>query len=326
MTDYQDMLPEGWDAEQQLREAQDLDERRAPYDRVIGDPKASDVTTHTKPMDSGHHGTGGGLRFNAGKLRYDLVPAYAQDQYVRVLTAGARKYAERNWEKGMKWSNVLASMKRHIAAIERGEDRDPETGELHSAHVMCNAAFITEYYKIYPQGDDRPHTYLNPPRVGLDIDEVCASFTKAYCAKYELPIPDSWMFDPKIGKRFEEIAREHPAFWDELEPHCDPKTLRFEPSAYITARAIGSDIEGWLSRHGFPVAPVVRANGPEGKVAACREHKIDIFVDDHYDNFVALNRAGICCYLMDAPHNQRYEVGHKRLHSLAELPFFQQAA
>ena len=67
---------------------------------------------------------GGGLRHNTGKLRYDLVPAYAQEQYVRVLTRGAQKYAERNWERGMKWSTCLASLKRHIAAYERGEDRE----------------------------------------------------------------------------------------------------------------------------------------------------------------------------------------------------------
>lgn len=58
-----------------------------------------------------------GLRFNEGKTRYDLVPAFAQEQYARVLTKGAQKYAERNWERGMKWSKVIASLERHLAAI-----------------------------------------------------------------------------------------------------------------------------------------------------------------------------------------------------------------
>ena len=102
-----------------------------------------------------------GLRFNTGKTRHDLVPSYAQEQYAKVMTFGSTKYAERNWEKGMKWSKVLASLERHLQAIKRGEDYDPETLLLHSAHIMCNAAFITEYYKIYPEGDDRPHSYLS---------------------------------------------------------------------------------------------------------------------------------------------------------------------
>ena len=55
-----------------------------------------------------------GLRFNQGKTRHDLVPVFAQEQYARVLTKGSEKYAERNWEFGMKWSKVIASMKRHI--------------------------------------------------------------------------------------------------------------------------------------------------------------------------------------------------------------------
>ena len=43
------------------------------------------------------------------------------------------------------------------------------------------------------------------------------------------------------------------------------------------------------------------------------------FVDDKFENFVELNKNGICCFLMDAPHNQRYDVGHKRIKSLKEL-------
>jgi len=39
---------------------------------------------------------GGGSRFNAGKTRYDLAPAFAQDVYAQVLTFGKDKYGERN--------------------------------------------------------------------------------------------------------------------------------------------------------------------------------------------------------------------------------------
>lgn len=275
------------------------------------------------PINPGQPGTGGGLRYNAGKLRYDLVPAYAQEQYVKVLTRGAQKYADRNWEAGMKWSNVLSSMKRHLAAIEQGEDYDPETGELHSAHVMCNAAFLTEYYKIYPQGDDRPHAYLHQPRVGLDIDEVLAGFLVAYCEKYALPTPTSWLFDHQLSARLQQLDTDYPEFWRELKPKLSPAELPFEPVVYITARPLATGVVDWLVRHGFPAAPAVHAKGPQGKVEACRAYNVDLFVDDSYNNFVALNQAGICCYLMDAPHNQRYQVGHKRLLALKDLPIFQ---
>ena len=319
---YVDTLPENWT---ELSENERLQEQKR-----INNPEKSgrpiiDVVAHNKneTIDLGTRPTGGGLRFNAGKLRHDLVPAFAQEQYVRVLTKGASKYADRNWEAGMKWSTVLASMKRHIAAIEAGEDYDPETGELHAAHVMCNAGFLAQYYKIYPQGDDRPHQYLRHPRVGLDIDEVLAYFIEAYCERYQLSIPTSWNFDTQLLARLDEIMAEDPTFWHNLKPRVSPEALPFEPAAYITARPLNTGVVEWLTKHGFPVAPVVHAaHGPEGKVKACQELGIEIFVDDHYDNFVALNRAGICCYLMDAPHNRRYNVGHKRLLQLADLPFY----
>ena len=36
-----------------------------------------------------------GQRFNEGKTRHDLAPAYAQEQYAKVLTLGSIKYAAR---------------------------------------------------------------------------------------------------------------------------------------------------------------------------------------------------------------------------------------
>lgn len=98
---------------------------------------------------------GTGKRFNEGKPDYTLAPEYAQRCYVDVLMKGAEKYGADNWKRGMAWKTVIASLERHLWAIKEGEDYDKESGLLHSAHIMCNAAFLTEYYKIYPQGDNR---------------------------------------------------------------------------------------------------------------------------------------------------------------------------
>ncbi len=123
---------------------------------------------------------GSAVRFNQNKIRYDLLPAFAQEQYASVLTFGAKKYGDHNWKKGMQWTTVLASLERHLEAIKKGEDYDKETGFLHSAHVMCNAGFLTEYYKIYPQGDDRKCSILNLPNIAIEVDGVLRdSFTDA---------------------------------------------------------------------------------------------------------------------------------------------------
>ena len=263
---------------------------------------------------------GQGLRFNEGKTRHDLVPAFAQEQYAKVLTKGAEKYAQRNWEKGMPWSKVTASLKRHVLAFERGEDYDPETGLLHMAHVMCNAAFLTEYYRIYPQGDDRPHAYLDAPRIGLDIDEVIADFVGAMIERFpEIGDRSEYWNCPRLSKYFGEIAGDWEFFLN-IKPRVD--TLPFEPAAYITSRTIESGItQKWLDAHGFPKAKLITVGHNKSKVEAAKEANIDIFVDDRFENFTELSKAGICCFLMDAPHNQRYDVGFKRITDLKQLAY-----
>lgn len=264
-----------------------------------------------------------GLRFNQGKTRYDLVPAFAQEQYARVLTEGASKYAERNWENGMSWSKVLASLERHLAAIKRGEDYDPETGLLHSAHVMCNAAFLTEYYKIYPQGDDRPHAYLERPKVGLDIDEVLCDWLGGWLEYWNIKdVPTSWFFDRKIMERFDSMRKKKQLnkFYLGLKPLINPMDIPFEPHCYVTSRPIPTEVtEEWLDLHGFPARPVHTVGIEKTKVQILQENNVEIFVDDRYENFVDINNAGICCFLMDREHNQRYDVGYRRIKSLSEL-------
>ena len=94
------------------------------------------------------------FRTNENKLRYDLCPAIAQREYAKVWTQGLEKYPERNWEKGFAFSVVIASAMRHLEAIRLGEMIDEESGLLHSAHLMANAAMLTEFYFTHPELND----------------------------------------------------------------------------------------------------------------------------------------------------------------------------
>jgi hypothetical protein len=49
---------------------------------------------------------------------------------------------------------------RHLAAWQRGEENDAESGLPHLAHAMCNLRMLTLYAENYPQGDDRPPAEL----------------------------------------------------------------------------------------------------------------------------------------------------------------------
>lgn len=266
-----------------------------------------------------------GLRFNEDKDRWDLMHPKAQAGLARVLTKGAKKYAERNWEKGMSWSKVIASLKRHLAAIEKGEDYDLESGELHADHLQCNAHFLSAYYSIYPQGDDRQHQYLKHPRIGLDIDEVLCKWSQGWCERWDIEKQTAWVFDRNIFQRFEDMRStgELNSFYSSLEVLTQPEDIPFEPHVYVTARPVDSHItEEWLDRNGFPHKPVITVECGTSKVQAIKESGCEVFIDDRFENFVELNNAGICTYLLTAPHNIRYNVGHKRINSLKDLPWF----
>lgn len=102
------------------------------------------------------------LRFNEDKLDYSLLEPYAIQELVRVFHEGAKKYEPNNWlNGGMDYSKMLASLKRHIAAFELGEDIDPETGCHHMAQAAWNALGIVTYSKYFPENDDRIIHKLN---------------------------------------------------------------------------------------------------------------------------------------------------------------------
>jgi len=243
------------------------------------------------------------------------------EELAKVFTKGAEKYAERNWEKGMSWQSVLASLERHKEAFKKGEDYDKETGLLHMAHVAWNALALVSYYSIYPQGDDRPHEYLNRPKIGLDIDDVLCDWCGAWAEKFNHPIPESWYFSYDVPDNFKSMNHEQlEDFYLNIPRKIDPKDIPFEPHCYITARSIRPEVTMmWLEKNGFPTRPVYSVPFGESKINVAKKSGIDIFVDDRFDNFVELNKEDICTYLLTAPHNERYNVGYKRINSLKEL-------
>lgn len=105
------------------------------------------------------------VRMDEGKVRMDLIPFDALDAIGRVLTKGLKKYTPRNWEHGMDWSRCQASLMRHFSAFSQGEDIDPETGELHTAHIACNAIYLLCYQLRKKGKDDRVKLRPAKPRV-----------------------------------------------------------------------------------------------------------------------------------------------------------------
>ena len=73
--------------------------------------------------------------------------------------AGSRKYADRNWEKGMPFSRYIDSAKRHIDKFIMGMD-----DEDHLSAAAWNILAIIHHEELgQTQFDDMPH-YLSKPR------------------------------------------------------------------------------------------------------------------------------------------------------------------
>lgn len=273
---------------------------------------------------------GTGERKNEGKLKYELLEPFAIEQIVKIFTKGSIKYAPFNWLKGMSWSKMIASMKRHISAFENGKDYDKDpncegcksgncinhTGELHIALAAWNALALTSYYKYFPQGDDRLHTFVQKPKIGLDIDEVLCDWISPWCKKFGYETPNDWNFSYEMKKHFEEdLSKEElEKFYMDLPRKIDPSEISFPIDCYITSRSVDTELtKSWLLKNGFPAKPVYSLGIGQSKLETAKNVGIDWFIDDNYQTYLEMNKEGICCFLMDCPHNQKFSVGYKRI-------------
>jgi len=91
------------------------------------------------------------------KMRPDLFSPFAEERVGNWLMLGARRYVERNWEKGMPFSRCWASLCRHKTKWQQGQ-RD----EDHLAAIIFNAMAILHYEEMIRRGvlpeelDDMP--------------------------------------------------------------------------------------------------------------------------------------------------------------------------
>lgn len=96
-----------------------------------------------------------GFKFDADKLRYDLIPSYALHELAQVYTDGAKKYGDSNYLQGMSWRRVLAALMRHVEAFRAGEDIDLESGSPHMAHAAWQCFALLVYANEGLGDDDR---------------------------------------------------------------------------------------------------------------------------------------------------------------------------
>lgn len=124
--------------------------------------------------------TSGAQREKLNALPYDLVPFQEiAEAYARVAEHGAKKYAPWNWSKGLARVQLLCSLLRHTFAYLRGQDRDPDSGLLHTDHILWNAVAITHNVhwgledgrRAEPPREYMGNVPVNNARVGYALGE-----------------------------------------------------------------------------------------------------------------------------------------------------------
>ena len=84
----------------------------------------------------------GGIKKDEGKNRLELVPPEAILAIGEILTYGASKYEDRNWEKGMDLDRLRGATQRHLMADAMGDELDDESGMPHLEHALCDIAMM----------------------------------------------------------------------------------------------------------------------------------------------------------------------------------------
>ena len=99
--------------------------------------------TTTQEATAAANARGEGFKADAHKPRWDLLPWGPVEDIVRVLTLGAQKYADNNWQKVPDARRrYFAAAQRHMVAWWQGEEFDPETGLPPLAHAQCCLSFL----------------------------------------------------------------------------------------------------------------------------------------------------------------------------------------
>lgn len=86
-----------------------------------------------------------GRKDDSEKNRFDLIPADALEEVAKVFTFGAKKYGDRNWEKGLSYGRLFGAMMRHAWAWWKGESYDSENKCHHLSSVIFSALALLHY-------------------------------------------------------------------------------------------------------------------------------------------------------------------------------------
>lgn len=95
------------------------------------------------------------------KTKFCLIPWEWTKGLAELLTLGANKYGDRNWEEGIPYSEIYSALQRHLNAWWSGEVYDPQDGQHHLLSVAwCALVMFSYQLRGAHEFDDRPIYYV----------------------------------------------------------------------------------------------------------------------------------------------------------------------
>jgi len=126
----------------------------------------------------------GALREALGTPYMRQVPLEGIAAGAAALEYGALKYADRNWEKGLPWQQMIDSLKRHIDDFERRKDYDDGptgSGLPHVCMIMAGALMLSTSVMRDIGEDDRMPALKDDAMSAKD----CAKWIETQLARAE---------------------------------------------------------------------------------------------------------------------------------------------
>ena len=87
--------------------------------------------------------------------RFGLMPPKELASVAAVYGFGAKKYADRNWQKGYSWTWSYDALQRHLNLFWAGEFLDSESGLPHLAHAIFHCLALMYFHNNSIGKDDR---------------------------------------------------------------------------------------------------------------------------------------------------------------------------
>lgn len=158
-----------------------------------------------------------GLKYDGGKLRWDLLPLDVVEKLVEIYEFGANKYGENNWrtiENG--YRRCRAALFRHLTAYDKGEQADPESGKSHLAHAAWNAlsmVYFAEREHAKPPTESSPNPLPSSTfafSIGAPVSLVGHPETHDFITKRERTSKGNTYFTPNFGWCYEKDLEHYP--------------------------------------------------------------------------------------------------------------------